>query len=210
MKRHLLTAFTLLSLTANSCMMESYSDSGRDAWSFKETTAMIFRSEVSDIASHLSSVPDSLLFRGDFADTIVSSFPSRVAYAGDSIWVFSSLDNQISLSSARVRMLPEQTTLIIGEETTHFHFWEVSVAGRYDEWNGYRADFSTESPFILKWEQDKRYTGSWILSLTAYGIFDIQTTFNGKGLDKGSLVINGSSCSFLSSAGNVSDSEIYF
>ena len=186
-------------------MMESYSNNGRDAWTFKQTASMIFRSEVSDIAAFLSSVPDSDLFKRSFADTVVSSFSSRISYAGDSVWVFESLDAQISLSSASARMLPEQMAIVSGTQTTPLHFWEVSVAGKYDEGNGYSADFGTDGPVLINWTGEMSFNGVWSLNQCAAGNFTIKTFLDRSPLDSGTLVCKGTEYDFFSSIGNITD-----
>lgn len=208
--RRFIIAIAACACLASSCVVESYSENWRKASSLMYMATTLFDSEVSDAALLLNSIPDSVKFAKDFSDTVESAFASEIRYKGDSVWVTSSLDKSISITSSTFRMLPDAFSFDSPTSKGKVHFWEVSVTGHYDEGNGYGADFGTEAPILIKWTEEMSYNGIWSLNPGAEGNFSIKTFLNGSPLDNGTLVCKGIRFDFYSSMGNLKDNYLYF
>lgn len=207
--RRFIIAIAACACLASSCVVESYSENWRKASSLMYMATTLFDSEVSDAALLLNSIPDSVKFAKDFSDTVESAFASEIRYKGDSVWVTSSLDKSISITSSTFRMLPDAFSFDSPTSKGKVHFWEVSVTGHYDEGNGYGADFGTEAPILIKWTEEMSYNGIWSLNPGAEGNFSIKTFLNGSSLDKGTMVCKGAKYDFYSNIGDLTGYYLY-
>jgi len=196
----------LMAVMAASCTFDDSMGSNRSDYSLAQFNTNLLACSANSVVAFLTTVdsinPDSIL-ASDFDSTMVvtENYDYEAAHYGniceisvlrtaeDSTWTFS------SVSDASLDFVG--TVKMEGRNSNRFPIFSVEYSGKYDEGNGYTADFRSIEPVLFYWTVRDIYNiyyndvanMNWVLYRK--GKVEMITYLNNKQLDTSIVTYDG-------------------